>query len=74
MSKAGFIEIQDKEKYLKDNYPFTDVPQLSAKKRCIHCDKVIKVGDYKVYRDNHGMEFIVCPNSPECDGTIIDWM
>ena len=74
MPKAGFIEIKDKEKYLNENSPFADVPRLSAKKRCMHCNKVIKVGDYKVYRNNKGEEFIVCPNSPECDGTLIDWM
>lgn len=74
MAKEGFIEIQDKGKYLNDNYPFKNAPGLSEKRKCIHCDKIINVSDFKVYRDKRGFEFIVCPNSPECDGTVIDWM
>jgi len=31
------------------------------------------VGDFKVFLED-GEEFIYCPNAPECDGTIIDWM
>lgn len=42
------IIIENKQKYLDENYPFTDTPNLSDQKLCIHCDKVIKVGDYKV--------------------------
>lgn len=74
MAKADFIEILDKHKYLNDNYPFRNLPDLTEKRKCIHCDQIINVGDYKVYRDKQGNEFIVCPNSPECDGTVIDWM
>lgn len=67
------IIIKDKQKYLQDNYPFEGIPDLTDKKHCIHCDKNIIVGDFKVFLVN-GREFIYCPNAPECDGTIIDWM
>lgn len=64
--------ITDKQSYFNKNYPFEELPKLSDKKRCIHCDKIIKVGDYKVYKTD-GHELICCPNAPECDGTVIDW-
>ena len=67
------IIIKDKQKYLQDNYPFEGVPKLTDKKHCIHCDNDIVVGDYKVFLED-GEEFIYCPNAPECDGTVIDWM
>ena len=68
------LKIDDKQKYFDDHYPFLDVPKLTDKKECIHCNKVIIVGDYKVFKNQSGFEFICCPNAPECDGTIIDWL
>jgi hypothetical protein len=67
------IIVKDKQKYLSDNYPFKDVPELTDEIRCIHCDTIFTVGDYKVFKDKDGDEFICCPKAPECDGTIIDW-
>ena len=67
------LVITDKQKYLNDNYPFEDVPELMDKKRCIHCDTVFYVGNYKVFKTPNGDEFICCPNAPDCDGTVIDW-
>ena len=67
-----FKEIKDKRRYLVEHYPFVGVPELTDTKHCIHCDKDIIVGDYKVEIEN-GIEYIVCPNAPECDGTLIDW-
>lgn len=68
------VIITDKQKYLDDNYPFTDVPKLTDTKRCIHCNEIIVVGDYKVYKDKKGMEYISCPNAPDCNGSVIDWI
>mgnify|MGYP003115766013 CR=1 FL=1 len=71
------IKIVDKSKYLDDNYPFYPVPKLTDKRRCIHCDEIITVGKYKVWIDediNPDFEYISCPNSPDCDGTVIDWI
>ena len=67
------VIIKNKQKYLADNYPFEDIPKLTDKKRCIHCDTIIIVGDFKVFKDKSGNEFICCPNAPDCDGTVIDW-
>ena len=66
--------ITDKQKYLEENYPFVNVPKLTDQKRCIHCDSIITVKDYKVFVDKDGEEYIYCPNAPECNGTVIDWI
>ena len=68
------IQIADKQKYLDDNYPFENVPNLTDDKCCLHCDEIFKVIDYKVFKDKSGEEYICCPNTPECNGTVIDWM
>ena len=68
------IKIEDKQKYLSENYPFTDPIKLTDKKECIHCGEIITVGDFKVFIDTIGDEYICCPNAPKCDGTIIDWL
>ncbi len=66
--------IKDKQKYLEDNYPFKGVPKLADKKLRIHCEKIFTVGDYRVFKDRKGEEYICCPNAPECSGTVIDWV
>ena len=67
------VLIKNKQKYFDDNYPFEDIPKLTDKKRCIHCDTIFTIGDYKVFKDKRGDEFICCPNAPNCNGTVIDW-
>ncbi|MCU0421631.1 MAG: hypothetical protein MUC81_02380 [Bacteroidia bacterium] len=66
--------IENKQKYLNENYPFEDLPDLNDEKCCLHCQKIIKVGDYKVFKDEMRNEFICCPNTPDCNGTVIDWV
>lgn len=66
------VFIKDKQKYLNDEYPFEDKPNLFDKKRCLHCGSIITVGDYKVFKIDWE-EYICCPNAPKCNGTIIDW-
>ena len=68
-----FKTIEDKEKFFKENYPFSSRPKLTDKKHCIHCDKDIIVGDFKVLQ-KYGETYILCPNSPICNGTVIDWI
>ena len=69
------IKIVDKQKFLNENYPFNSPPELTEKLRCLHCCEVITVGDYKVYKEQgDNFLYICCPNAPECDGTIIDWI
>lgn len=66
--------VQDKAAYLKENYPFYPIPKLTAHRLCIHCDKVILVGDFKVFVGHDRFEYICCPNAPQCSGTVIDWV
>jgi hypothetical protein len=68
------VKIENKEEYLKREYPFGDLPNLTDQVRCIHCDEIIVVGNFKVFQDEMGEEYICCPNSPDCNGTIIDWI
>ncbi|UAY53208.1 hypothetical protein [Ferruginibacter albus] len=68
------VNIADKQKYLKDNYPFEPVPNISEKRRCLHCGIVFTISDYKVFKDIINGELIYCPDAPECDGTAIDWI
>ncbi len=74
--KARIIEIsQDKkESYFLKNYIFENPPKMDSLRKCLHCGNTIRVGDYKVTIESDGEEYIMCPNYPECDGTIIDWM
>lgn len=66
-----FKEIKNKESYLKKNGLF-DV-KLTDKRCCLHCGKDFIVGDYKVMIED-GVELIVCPNAPDCDGNMLDWV
>jgi hypothetical protein len=68
-----FKQIENKEDYLNEHYPFLDVPKLTDTKYCIHCSQNIIVGNYKVEIENNE-EYIVCANAPKCDGTVIDWI
>ena len=68
------LKIENKQEYFDQNYPFEDPPKLTDQKRCIHCDNIITVGDFKVFKDKEGEEYICCPNAPDCDGSVIDWI
>lgn len=68
------IKIKYKQDYLNEKYPFGEATKVTEKKRCIHCDEIIIVGDFKVFADDEEFEFICCPNAPDCDGTVIDWI
>jgi hypothetical protein len=74
-----FKEIENKELYLKEHYIFSPLPALTDKRHCIHCDQDFIVGDFKVQLEYNNYtkrieEYIVCPNAPKCDGTLIDWV
>jgi ssDNA-binding Zn-finger/Zn-ribbon topoisomerase 1 len=68
-----YKHIDNKQEYLNENYPLSKVPKLNDKKLCIHCEQIIKVGDYKVLIEWNDEELIVCPNYPKCEGTVLDW-
>jgi len=67
------LTIENKQEYLDMNYPFLEKPLLTDKRKCIHCEEIFVVGDFKVFKDKRGEEYICCPHAPDCDGTIIDW-
>ena len=71
--KAFFIKIEDKEKYLKENYPLVPIPKLTDKLKCIHCGEIFVVENFRVLYKN-GEEIIFCPNAPNCDGQVFDWI
>ena len=69
------VLVNDKEKFLKEHYPFGDPPELTDKFRCLHCGEVITVGEYKIFKEpGDDFLYICCPNTPECNGTVIDWI
>ena len=65
-----FKHIEDRAGYLKQRYGAYD---LTDKRHCLHCRQDILVRDYKVEVED-GIEYFVCPNAPECSGTVIDWV
>lgn len=69
------IFVEDKQKFLDENYPFEEAPKLTDKRCCLHCHRVFTVGDYKIYKEE-GDDFlyIYCPYTPDCNGTVIDWL
>lgn len=69
------VFVEDKQKFLNEEYPFPDAPKLTDKFRCLHCGEIITVGDYKIFKEQgDDVLYICCPNAPECNGTIIDWI
>lgn len=58
------INILNKERYLDENFPFDEVPKLTDKKRCIHCDTGFIVGDYKVFKDKGATNLFVAQMHP----------
>ena len=70
------LDIQDKQQYLNDHYPFEGVPNLTDRRVCIHCDNWFTVEDYKVFKEMYDadqFEYICCPNYLSCGGMVIDW-
>lgn len=69
------VKIENKQEFLDKNYPLGQPPKLTDKFRCIHCGNIITVGDFKVFKEEgDDFEYICCPNTPDCNGTAIDWM
>ena len=72
------VDIADKQVFLNSWYPIEgDVPKISDRMLCLHCEKLFTAGDYKAYEvtdEFSGHIVLCCPNAPECDGTSIDWV
>lgn len=68
--KKEKIEDLYRENFFYRNSPFWHEDNYYNKKQfCIHCYAIIEVKKYKVVGG-----LICCPNYPECNGTIIDWL
>ncbi len=67
------ISADDKEKVLKDLYPFDNIPAMDSRMVDIHTDKVFTVKDFMVVREGDG-NFLVSPYYAEAGGTVLDWM
>lgn len=72
--KKRYFNIRKKKVYLNANDPFRSNYNLTDRVYCQHCGELITVGDYKIEILDNNKELICCPNAPECDGTIIDWI
>jgi hypothetical protein len=70
------IPKENREDYFNKNTPFHTRLHEYGKCQCCHCWKVINPFEYKVFVDAEDGDFesICCPNAPECDGTLIDWV
>jgi hypothetical protein len=40
--------INDKQKYLDENYPFEGAPELTDRFECIHCSSIFKNAAYEI--------------------------
>jgi len=74
-----FLFIENKERYLNENYIFSPIPKITDRMTCSDCGRSFIVGDFKVIVEYNRLlhtsdELIVCPNAPKCDGTILDWV
>jgi hypothetical protein len=68
------VFIRDKALYLQFKYPFTNIPSLSDKRLCTVCQQVFTVEDFKVCREESGIEIVRCAYAPACEGTVLDWV
>ena len=69
------IELNEDEKklFLEFNYPFEPLVKMIERRFCLHCGEWFTVKDFKVEQKDK-FNYIVCPNAPDCDGTVIDWV
>lgn len=68
------IPVADREKVLKQLWPFGGKPpSLSAKRFDLHAGEKFSVGDFKVYRESEA-NLLVSPYYEDSGGTVIDWM
>lgn len=67
------LYIKDKEGYIKNHSPIEGHDDFEGKRKCLQCNAVFLVKDYKVVAGPE-IDFICCPNYPKCDGDILDWV
>ena len=66
------IPVKKKGEVLKQLYPFTPIPALTARMLDIHEDKTFRVRDFRVTRENN-RNWLVSPYYHLGGGTVIDW-
>lgn len=69
MGKQLDFTVEEKTKLLKAHFPSFD---MSDKRECLHCGKVIAVKNFRVFKEDNHL-FITCPEDG-CDGSPLDWM
>lgn len=67
------IPAEEKEKVLKELYPFCPVPKMDEVYYDIHQDKSFTIRDFMVIRDSE-RNYLVSPYYPLSGGTVIDWV
>jgi len=66
------LYIKNKKEYLEKNSPIEEHKDIEGKKKCLLCESVFLVKDYKVIAGPE-IDYISCPHYTNCDGDILDW-
>jgi len=66
------LYIKNKEEYIKENSPIEGHENLEEKRKCLLCESVFQIKQYKVIAGPE-IDYICCPYYPVCDGDILDW-
>lgn len=79
MNFKEFSSASEKFFYLKVHYFKDPVPKMTDNMICLCCQKSFRVQDFKVEVTTcdccgEYMELIRCPNAPDCEGDLTDWM
>lgn len=69
---ARELYIKNKSDYIKKNSPVEGHENIEDKRKCLHCESVFQIKDYKVVAGPE-IDYISCPYYPVCDGDILDW-
>ena len=71
--EAYIIPEEDKEKVLKELYPFVDTPSLNTVMLDLHENKCFTVRDYLVIREGK-QNYLVSPYFGSTGGSVLDWV
>jgi len=66
------IPDEDKEKVLKELYPYEDCPDINERRYDLHEEKNFAVRRFKVIRED-GRNYLVSPYYARSGGMVIDW-
>lgn len=79
MKYKHFDNDDEKGFYLRHHCIRLNIPNMEDEMICLQCNSLFKVKDFKVVITtcdccNEYMEYIVCPNAPDCEGDMLDWV